>query len=116
MLTQLRDAEYKNATVTGIDDCNRYEIQFKDGIIPDELKRYADETDIAQENHLHFISYPDECLLAHLKVQFDGEMSIVLNALSVTNDVIASVEVDLSWAERTLVEDKMKADKTIERE
>lgn len=90
MTEVLRNATYKSVDIG--ENALRYEVGFPNGIVPETLRRRADETEAAKAAHCHFMSYPDDALLAHLKIQPSGEVTIVLN-ICIADGVIASAEV-----------------------
>lgn len=78
------------------ENCDRYEVQFKDNIIPDELKRLV-QAKIDNKNHDIYVNdYDDERFLVHLKLYRSDMANIVFNILSDTNNIIYSIEVGIS--------------------
>ena len=75
---ELSTAKYEKLC-TNSDEPDRYEMQFKDGKIPYELLWLVDNVRDAIGQHLCFLSYPDDSIVAHLTVYPDGKMEATLS-------------------------------------
>lgn len=75
---ELSNAKYEKLC-TDSEKLDRYEMQFKDGKIPYELLWLVDNVRDAIGQHLCFLSYPDDSIVAHLTVYPDGKMEATLS-------------------------------------
>jgi len=91
----LSKAEYHYVGLGSEKDFKRYEVSFKRNIIPERLRELADVTDVAEENNLHFLSYPDDALLVHFK-DYGDKGTLVVNLIMPDNRVGYSAEVSLA--------------------
>lgn len=90
------------------DTFNRYDVIFHDGIVPTELKEKCDVTDIAEKHNLHFLSYPDDDLVVHLK---DYDYKAILSVtLKNSKGPLYTVDVTVNPAYLDMIHDKIKED------
>lgn len=87
----------------------RYEIQFPDGIIPEELKIVAQGTEKAREVGSQIVTVPDEAIVAHLKVYDKEQADISLTVFTPDKGALYMLDVPLHPAELRMFEKELQS-------
>ena len=106
-LEAMANAKLEPVTAVG-EPFKRYEIQFPDNEIPEEIKRAAMSTEDGKIIGSELVTIPDKNIVPHLKVNKDGTAEITMTVFLMDKGPLYSLDLKLAEAEKSLFDKEIK--------